>query len=223
MWTIVFKPSNHVVFQCKDELHSVPIYEVHTNETLQFIIRSFLWCIPRDHEIYNTHSRSFENITVTNLIKELESYVICPGVTDKCLLTSSLIEHSVPKCSLFKPTNHLSDKQSFIDLHYVSYCPLRTNNAKNVKRVNLKRLIVLSENLETLKSPAKLKAPLSGTSTERIKLTLQGIRLRYKTPRAELQQMQAEVAANSLHITEGFLLFFYAFLSRDDNNPRRVN
>ena len=96
VWTIVFKPSNHVVFQCKDELHPVPIYEIHSNETLQFIIRYFLWCLPREHEIYNTYSRSFENITVTNLIKELESYVICPGVTDKCLLTSSLIEHSVP-------------------------------------------------------------------------------------------------------------------------------
>ena len=51
---------------------------------------------------YTTYSRSFENITVTNLIKELESYVICPGVTDKCLLTSSLIEHSVPKISTFQ-------------------------------------------------------------------------------------------------------------------------
>ena len=72
VWTIVFKPSNHVVFQCKDELLSVPIYEIHTNETLQLIIRYFLWCLPREHEIYNTYSRSFENITVTSLIKELE-------------------------------------------------------------------------------------------------------------------------------------------------------
>ena len=46
VWTIVFKPSNHVVFPCKDELHSVPIYEIHANETLQFIIRYFLWCLP---------------------------------------------------------------------------------------------------------------------------------------------------------------------------------
>ena len=39
VWTIVLKPSNHEAFQCKDELH--------TNETLQFIIRYFLWCLPR--------------------------------------------------------------------------------------------------------------------------------------------------------------------------------
>ena len=146
VWTIVFKPSNHVVFQCNDELHSVPIYEIHTNETLQFIIRYFLWCLPREHEIYNTYSRSFENITVTNLIKELKSYVNCPGVTDKCLLTSSLIEHSVPEMFTFQTDESSLIQTKFYRSPLCVILSIENNNVKNVKRVNLKRLIVLSEN-----------------------------------------------------------------------------
>ena len=218
VWTIVFKSSNHIVFQCEDELHSVPIYEIHTNETLQFIIRYFLWCLPREHEIYNTYSRSFGNITVTNLIKELKSYVICPGVTDKCLLTSSLIEHSVPKIFTFQTDESSLIQTKFYRSPLCVILSIENKQCQECKKIESKEVNSAKRKLETLKSPAKLNAPLSGTSTERIKLTLQGIRLENKTLRAELQQMQAEIAANSLHIGEEFSKDLKSIMSNSQRN-----
>ena len=134
----------------------------------------------------------------------MESYVICPGVTDKCLLPSSLIEHSVPYIFTFQ-----TDESSLIQTKFYRspLClTLSTENkqCRECKTSESKEVNSAKRILETLKSPAKLNAPLSGTITERMKLTLQGIRIENKTLRAELQQRQAEIVANSLHIGEEF-------------------
>ena len=47
---------------------------------------------------------------------------------------------------------------------------------------------------------------------------LQGIRLENKTLRAELQQMQAEIAANSLHIGEEFSKDLKSIMSNSHRN-----
>ena len=78
-----------------DDIHSVPKYEIYTNDTLAFKIRYFLWMLPSNHEIY-TYSHSFQNVTVSNLITILTSHDVCNGISD-VTAAASYIEHSVPK------------------------------------------------------------------------------------------------------------------------------
>ena len=58
-WEIVHNNDN-IVFKFNDDIHSVPKYEIYTNDTLAFKIRYFLWMLPSNHEIYTTYSHSFQ-------------------------------------------------------------------------------------------------------------------------------------------------------------------
>ena len=148
----------------------------------------------------------------------MKSYVNCPGVTDKCLLTSSLIEHSVPKIFTFQTDESSLIQTKFYRSPLCVILSIENKQCQECKKSESKEVNSAKRKLETLKFPAKLNAPLSGTSTERIKLTLQGIRLENKTLRAELQQMQAEIAANSLHIDEEFSKDLKSIMSNSQRN-----
>ena len=69
---------------------------VFTDPSLSFTVRYFLWCLPDNHEICVKYDHSFKNVTVSNLIKDLNYYGVCCGITDKTLVYS-FTEHSVPK------------------------------------------------------------------------------------------------------------------------------
>ena len=56
--------------------------------------------------------------------------------------------------------------------------------------VEQKEMISLKRERDNLISPAKLKAPISLTSPERVKLTLQNYRLENKQLRDEIAKMQ---------------------------------
>ena len=56
--------------------------------------------ISHNHEIYNQFSHSFQNIIVSNLMKVLNSYGICNGISVP-VAAISFIEHSVPKSFTF--------------------------------------------------------------------------------------------------------------------------
>ena len=51
-------------FSFKDEIHSVPKYELYVDENLTFIIGVTLWTIPSNHEIYSTYGSPLKNIIV---------------------------------------------------------------------------------------------------------------------------------------------------------------
>ena len=87
---------NYIVFQCKDNVHSVPKFEIFTDPSLSLTVRYLLWCLPDNNEICVKYDHSFKNVTVSNLINDLNSYGVCCGITDKSL-GYSFAEHSVPK------------------------------------------------------------------------------------------------------------------------------
>ena len=93
-WKIVNNYNVDIVFKYFDSVHTLAMYEVFTNDTLIFKIRYFLWLIPNNHEIYTNYSHSFNNITVSNLVKVLSNYNMCSGINDPAAAVS-FIEHSV--------------------------------------------------------------------------------------------------------------------------------
>ena len=82
-------------FSLKDEIHSVPKYEISVEENLAFITRVMLWTIPSNHEIYSTYGSSLKNITLPNLIRYILELNICLGLPHNH--AGSCKEHSVPR------------------------------------------------------------------------------------------------------------------------------
>ena len=84
------------------------------------------------------------------------------------MLTSSLIEHSVPKMFTFQ-----TDESSLIQTKFYQsplWVKLSTENkqCRECKKSESKEVNSAKRKFETLKSPAKLNASLIGTNTERI-------------------------------------------------------
>ena len=95
-----------IVFTCIGEIHIVPIFEIYADETLTFYIRTYLWKLPINHIIYTEYSQSLKNITASNLIKILQSFEICLGITVNLSLGSStsFIQRSIPRKFSIQPS-----------------------------------------------------------------------------------------------------------------------
>ena len=68
--------------------------------------------------------------------------------------------------------------------------------------VERKELLSLKRKRNNLISPAKLKAPVTLTSPERRRLTLQGLRVENKQLQEEIVNIREEINNNSLAITD---------------------
>ena len=163
-----------------------------------------LWTIPSNHEIYSSYGSSLKNITVSNLIKYILDLNICPGRSSN--YAGSCIEHSVPK--RFNITDY-SNYQSFSPLLQSKWyrspsCKIliesSLNKCNNCSVAETKESLSLKRKRDNLTSPAKLKAPISLTSPEKIKLTLQNYRLENKQLKSEIIQMQREIQGKSLTV-----------------------
>ena len=75
----------------------LPEIEIKIDDSLGCTISIFGWLSPEDHELHLEHLRAVWNITVSDLVKEVESQFICPGVQQH-ELSSAVVSHTVPKC-----------------------------------------------------------------------------------------------------------------------------
>ena len=107
------------------------------------------WCLPDNHEICVKYDHSFKNVTVSNLIKDLNSYGVCCGITDKTL-GYSFTEHSVPK--QFSLTDAICKK---IPLHQSKFyrnqhcrilIPTESNKCHHCRKSDTSEKVILSEN-----------------------------------------------------------------------------
>ena len=150
---------------------------------LNFTIRVFAWCLAIDHEIYKKYEKSVKNITLSNLLKEIAQYQICKGIHNEKVFQSAE-QHVVPKkFDLLSNTSKTCETKFYrcpacLVLSATYFC---TNFIKyeNQKSSQLKKVIKKKEANNLI--PAKPKAPLSKTSTQRIKLTFQNYRLENKS------------------------------------------
>ena len=164
--------------------------------------------LPNNHEIYTTYSHSFQNITISNLIKVLTSYDVCNGISDVAAAVS-FIEHSVPKIFTFSSPESISSPlfQSKVYRHPSCTMFLAVGNTKctHCNKAETKEIESLKKKESNLLIPAKLHAPIKHTAPERIKLTLQNIRLENKSLKSEVEQMKLEIEEKSLDIKDNSL------------------
>ena len=203
-WEIVHNNGN-IVFKFNDDIHSVPKYEIYTNDTLAFKIRYFLWMLPSNHEIYTNYSHSFQNVTVSNLITILTSYDVCNGISD-VTAAASYIEHSVPKYISLSSSEALSSPLFQSKFYRHASCSIflavGNTNCTHCNKAGTKEMKRLKQKESNLLVPAKLHAPVKYTAPKRIKLTLQNYRLENKSLKSEIQQMKLEIENKSLDIKD---------------------
>ena len=64
----------------KDPLCCLPKINVLVDNGLSFTVSIYAWHHPDDYEIYKKYFRSMSNVLVSQLIFEVTSFNICPGI-----------------------------------------------------------------------------------------------------------------------------------------------
>ena len=93
-WTVQ-ELEDRLLFQKKSAV-MLPEFELMIDDYLGFIISVYGWLLPENHEIYTTNLRSVCNITVSELLRNINSLYICPGV-EPSELFSNIVHHLIPK------------------------------------------------------------------------------------------------------------------------------
>ena len=147
----------------------VPEYELIIDSLLSFSGRSFAWCLPCNHILYYNYNRSMNNITVSNLIILLDSFKMCTGVK---MFTSGIIPHVIQNVFNINYQNNLFPIDQNVYYRSKDCKLLLSDGDVSSDCTIIQKYENNCANKKKACEPAKLKAPISVTSPERIKLTL---------------------------------------------------
>ncbi|XP_022780188.1 uncharacterized protein LOC111321541 [Stylophora pistillata] len=175
----------------------LPELKLIIDDSLGFTIKVYGCLLPEDHELYLNCFTSVMNVSVSNLVKDMERYFICPGVEP--LTCSDVLQHVIPKF-----VDHLKEEEPFPSKQYwrAKGCELLCEDSNQqcmpcskfshaVGKTNRSKLKKLSE-------PAHINSPVSQTPPERIKLALQMQRLKCAELDQQLNEMMAEIKNSSI-------------------------
>ena len=157
----------------------LPHLEIFIDDSLGFTAKVFGSYLPEDHPLYLDYRRAVRNITVSDLIRQLEGCGLCDGVST-VELNGKLHHHVIP---LSHDTFGEEEEQQFPHQGFwrAKGCLLLCQ--QGAVCCQCEDFMCSVENVRKLKEsrsakPAHVKALFSKTDPERIKLTLQGQRLR---------------------------------------------
>ena len=165
--------------------------------------RIFGWMLTEDHDLYGKYERSFANVTLSNLIQEIEQSLLCKGIgIPDPKATASLQRHVIPRKFSYLEFQQSSSPRRFLQDEFLraGNCPLLISGKNQCSSClgHGANLIYESRRKESrLKEPAKLFAPVKFTAPERIKLTLQQNRLKCKQLEEQIEEMRQSLADNS--------------------------
>ena len=93
---IVEERIDRVILRKMKDCYQLPEFELIIDDSLGYTIAVYGWFLPEDHELYTNSLRSVNNVTVSDLKRDIECHHICPGVNFK-ELTGEVIPHVIPK------------------------------------------------------------------------------------------------------------------------------
>ena len=137
------------------------------------------WLLPEDHDLYSKNLRLINNVTVSDLVKDMEHYLVCPGVEPNAL-TGDVMPHVVPKA--VDPLSNDRDEDSNLDVfpnkqywrprNCLVLCDAEEQQCPCCSQYSHACNLTKKAKQRKLAEPAHMKAPVSKTAPERIKLTL---------------------------------------------------
>ena len=174
----------------------LPEFELMIDDSLGFTISVYGWLLSEDHEIHTTNLKSVCNITVSELLRNINSLYICPGV-ELFELSRNIVHHLIPKSIDPLFIDNDGDFNSFPHKEYwrTHSCTVLFEHGEKCSSCYQysHRSELIHKAKQKLNEPAYLFSPVSQTAPQRIKLTLQMQRLKY----AEL----LERGSHFLHLT----------------------
>ena len=133
----------------------------------------------KTHDIYEDNHSTVNNITLPNLIWTLDQHKVCEGIS---IDSAQIQKHCIPK--VYSPMTITSEWSEYNraksclllikDTNSCNECTRLEKSLQSASRKDLKR-----KSLAVLE-PAQPKAPISLTSPDKIKLTLQKYRIENK-------------------------------------------
>ena len=155
-----------------------PKFEIYVGSNLNYLIRYYEWVILRNHEVYSKYESTLNNISLSNLILQLETYQECQGIT---LPENQQAIHTVSK--KFDFLNHKwSASQNLcnqIFYFWANTCELLLTQIPEEMPVcqSCRKLKIRTASENTWKTkqanvPIKLNVPIKFTSLERLKVTI---------------------------------------------------
>ena len=183
----------------------VPKFQLFTDVSLNFSIRVFGWMLPKGHSIYTKYQQSNFNVSVSNLIAEIETYVICDGIDASAVSNSlNIVRHTVPQLFNFKNYQEMNlprvHQKEYLRAEYCDLLLPSEKVCQSCNKLRIRTSVELKRKSSALLVPAKTKAPVSLTSPERLKLTLGMNRLRCKELEKRIETMRQELEKSSVEI-----------------------
>ena len=218
-WTVKFL-EDRLVLQKRSNL-MLPELEIMIDDSLGFTISVYGWFLPEDHEIYTENFRSVTNITLSDLVKSIDTLMIWPGVKPS-QLSSNIVHHLIPKS--VDPLFHenMTDANSFPHQEYWRTCGcmvLCENKKQCDSCYQYSHKCELSQKAKQRKlaETAHLFSPVSQTAPERIKLTLQMQRLKCAELEQKLEEMKSEIHKSSVEVDNKLSQDITTILGNTDN------
>ena len=197
--------SERVVLKKEAEPFLIPKFEIVVDESLGFTVKVFGAYLVDDHPLYTGNLRSMRNVTISNLVNGLEKYKLCDGVI-ATELTAKLYHHVVPIAANDQMDDENDKVNQFPHQGFwrTKDCLLLCEQVNNVCE-SCSEYCLSSEKARKAKEnrqskPAHINAPVSKTDPARLKLTLQGQRLRCAQLERELNEMRAELESTNIEV-----------------------
>ena len=220
---IVQELKDRLVLKKKSSQVMLPEIQIMIDDSLGFTIYVYGWLLPEDHELYTTNLRSVTNITVSDLVKSIGTLSICPGVKP-FELSSSILHHVIPKSvdPLLNDDDD-DDGSSFPHQEYwrTRSCAVLFDNGKqccSCHHYSHKSELSHMAKQKKLAEPAHLFSPVSQTTPERIKLTLQMQRFKCAELEQKLKEMKLEIQKSSVEVDHQLSQDITSILGKSDMN-----
>ena len=132
--------------------------EVVIDDSLGVTLKVYGFYLPDDHELYSQCFRSVTNTSVANLVKEIESHIVCHGAN--ATISVHVVHHINPKS-----VDHLTvgdNVNSFPDEEYlrVKDCEILCSGFDQRPRVQTEEKFEVVK-LRKLTEPAHINSPVS--------------------------------------------------------------
>ena len=194
---------DRVILRKMKDCFQLPEFQLIIDDSLGYTIGVYGWFLPEDHELYANSLRSMNNVTVSDLVRDVECLHICPGVNPK-ELTGQVIPHVIPKIvdPLYSDDEggfHMFPKKQF---RQPSDCSLLCSPTSKLNTACMEYShasdLKARAKQRRLSEPAHIKPPVASTAPERLKLTLQVQRLKCSELEHQLEEMKQEITKSSV-------------------------
>ena len=206
-WCITSE-NNIVKLTLSVQPHIVPYLEVVIDEHLKYTIIVFGWLLPNNHPLYENHCRSAQTVTVSNLLHEIKSHELCPGLPfeTKVMQGNKVILHVIP-CHV-DLNNQQKSPIATKTFKRDEGCIILCNNSNRCSKCEyvLKKI----ENKKISIKPLHPNTPLSIVNPDRI---IETLKLERKENKELRKRLEKEILLKSVDVDKELACDFDTIMS----------